>query len=78
METNLPDFHSVPTLRMNLMRTSTFDQLHGLLQRGRCTWSHEKMKMIRHHNKFMKLGSAFVAADEYPSNQDFCNFRHSE
>jgi hypothetical protein len=26
----------------------------------------------------MKLVSAFVAADEYPSNQDFCNFRHSE
>ena len=36
------------------------------------------MKMIRHHNKFMKLVSAFVAADEDPSNQDFCNFRHSE
>jgi len=36
------------------------------------------MKMIRHHDEFMKLISAFVAVDEDPSDQYLRNFLHSK
>ena len=36
------------------------------------------MKMIRHHDKFMKLISPFVATDENASNQYLGNFLNSE
>ena len=78
MKPNLPDFHFIPGLLMNLVRTSAFDQLHDLFQRCCFTRREEEMKMIRHHDKFMKQIGALFAAGKNALHQDFSNSRNSK
>ena len=68
MKPDLPDFHLILGLLMNLVRAPAFDQLHGLLKRRRLTRSKKEMEMVRHYNKFMEQIGAFVTADKNTFN----------
>jgi hypothetical protein len=68
MKPDLPNFHPIPGLLMNLVRTPAFDELDGLLKRGRSTRSEKEMKMIRHYDEFMKQEDALVTASENALN----------
>jgi len=65
METGLPDFHPAAAFLVDFMRAATFNELHGLFQRGVVGGSQQQVQMIGHQYKFVQqIGSCHPVVEQ--------------
>jgi hypothetical protein len=62
MKSDLPNFHPILSMLVNLVRESALYELHRSFEGNFFAGSHEKMEMVRHDDKFMQLITPFFAA----------------
>jgi len=71
MKAFLPDFHFMTSLLVDFVGAGAFDELNAFFKRSRLTGSEEKMKVIRHDHKFVKLVDMLVAIFKKSIDEDF-------